>query len=168
MGNFKGDPRTLMERYFDAHLHLANWGTRQLMLRLPKHVLDPATVAQYCQGDSASAWTAGKHVIIDLHDEDEDGTDEWDLDGHGPLASIIPVRAGLAAGDPRRLAPGRRTHRHEESPRVRHRRATPHRPARSRRRRRRQRVVPTTTGRATVGARKPGLLERLNLAALDT
>ncbi|MFY1688280.1 hypothetical protein [Plantactinospora sp. WMMB782] len=92
-----------MERYFDAHLYLANWGTHQLMLRLPKHVLDPATVAQYCQGDSAFAWTAGEHVIIDLHDEDEDGTDEWDLDGHGPLTSIIPVRAGLAAGDLRLL-----------------------------------------------------------------
>ncbi|MEU7931275.1 hypothetical protein [Micromonospora echinofusca] len=102
-GNFKGDPRTLMERYFDAHLYLANWGTRQLMLRLPKHVLDPATVAQYCQGDSASVWTDGTHVIIDLHDEDEDGTDEWDLDGHGLLASIIPVRARLAAGDLRLL-----------------------------------------------------------------
>ncbi|MBM0257087.1 hypothetical protein [Micromonospora sp. 4G55] len=102
-GNFKGDPRKLMERYFDAHLYLANWGTRQLMLRLPKHVLDPATVAQYCQSDSASAWTAGKYVIIDLHDEDEDGTYEWDLDGHGLLASIIPVRAGLAAGDLRLL-----------------------------------------------------------------
>ncbi|MFF5181843.1 hypothetical protein ACFY2Q_27790 [Micromonospora sp. NPDC000316] len=102
-GNFKGDPRKLMERYFDAHLYLANWGTRQLMLRLPKQVLDPATVAQYCQGDRASAWIAGKHVIIDLHDEDEDGSYEWDLDGHGLLASIIPVRAGLAAGDLRLL-----------------------------------------------------------------
>ncbi|WP_432956516.1 hypothetical protein [Micromonospora haikouensis] len=102
-GNFKGDPRTLMERYFDAYLYLANWGTRQIMLRLPKHVLAPATAAQYCQGDSASAWTAGTHVIIDLHDEDEDGTDEWDLDGHGLLTSIIPVRSGLAAGDLRLL-----------------------------------------------------------------
>ena len=92
-----------MERYFDAHLYLANWGTRQLMLRLPKRVLDPATVADYCVGDSASAWTTGKHVIIDLHREDEDGTDEWDLDGHGLLASIIPVRADLAAGDLRLL-----------------------------------------------------------------
>ncbi|MEU8326971.1 hypothetical protein [Micromonospora sp. NPDC048839] len=101
-GNFKGNPRTLMERYFDAHLYLANWGTHQLMLRLPKHLLDPATVAHYCQGDSASVWTAGEHIIIDLHD-DEDGTDEWDLDGHGLLTSIIPVRARLAAGDLRLL-----------------------------------------------------------------
>jgi hypothetical protein len=30
-----------MERYFDAHLYLANWGTRELMLRLPKRVLAP-------------------------------------------------------------------------------------------------------------------------------
>ncbi|MFU8873283.1 hypothetical protein [Micromonospora sp. SL4-19] len=102
-GDFKGDPRRLMERYFDAHLYLANWGTRQLMLRLPKHVVDPATVAGYCVGDSASAWTAGRHVIVHLYREDEDGTDEWDLDGHGLLASIIPVRAGLAAGDLRLL-----------------------------------------------------------------
>jgi len=102
-GSFKGDPRTLMERYFDAHLYLANWGTRQLMLRLPEHVLDPTAVARYCQGDSASAWTAGKHLVIDLHSEDEEGTYEWDLDGHGLLASIIPVRAGLAAGDLRLL-----------------------------------------------------------------
>lgn len=61
-GDFKGDPRKLMERYFDAHLYLANWGTRQLMLRRPTRTLDPATVADYCAGDSASAWTAGKHV----------------------------------------------------------------------------------------------------------
>lgn len=58
-GNFKGDPRKLMERYFDAHLYLTNWGTRELMVRLPKRVLDPAVVADYCVGDSASAWTSG-------------------------------------------------------------------------------------------------------------
>jgi len=102
-GDFKGDPRQLMERYFDAHLYLANWGTRQLMLRLPKRVLDRAAIADYCVGDSASAWTAGKHVIVRLNREDEDGTDEWDLDGHGLLASIVPARADLAAGDLRLL-----------------------------------------------------------------
>jgi hypothetical protein len=102
-GNFKGDPRELMERYFDAHLYLANWGTRELMLRLPKRVLEPAVVADYCVGDSASAWTSGKHVIIRLNREDDDGTDEWDIDGHGLLASIIPVRAALGAGDLRLL-----------------------------------------------------------------
>ncbi|WP_433616610.1 hypothetical protein ACQP2P_15250 [Dactylosporangium sp. CA-139114] len=102
-GDFKGDPRALMERYFDAHLYLANWGTRRLMLRLPKAVLDPATAAEYCVGDSAFAWTSGKHVIVCLNREDDDGTDEWDIDGHGLLGSILPARADLAAGNLRLL-----------------------------------------------------------------
>ena len=102
-GNFKGDPRKLMERYFDAHLYLTNWGTRELMLRLPKRVLDPAVVADYCVGDSASAWASGTHLIVGLNREDEDGTDEWDVGGEGLLASIIGVRASLAAGDLRLL-----------------------------------------------------------------
>jgi hypothetical protein len=102
-GNFKGDPRKLMERYFDAHLYVTNWGTRELMVRLPKRVLDPAVVADYCVGDSASAWTSGKHLILGLNREDEEGTDEWDIGGEGLLSSIIGVRASLAAGDLRLL-----------------------------------------------------------------
>jgi hypothetical protein len=92
-----------MERYFDAHLYLTNWGTRELMLRLPKGVLDPTVVNRYCVGESASAWTSGKHLIIRLNREDEDGTGEWDIGGEGLLTSIIPVRSGLAAGDVRLL-----------------------------------------------------------------
>lgn len=102
-GNFKGDPRKLMERYFDAHLYLTNWGTHELMLRLPKGVLDPTVVNHYCVGESAFAWTSGKHLIIRLNREDEDGTDEWDIGGEGLLTSIIPVRSGLAGGDVRLL-----------------------------------------------------------------
>ena len=39
-GNFKGDPRALMERYFDAFVYVANWGTHWFMLRLPRRALD--------------------------------------------------------------------------------------------------------------------------------
>jgi hypothetical protein len=28
-GNFHGNPRTMVEGYYDAHLYLANWGTRE-------------------------------------------------------------------------------------------------------------------------------------------
>lgn len=34
-GNPKAQPAKLVERYFDAHLYLANWGTRRMVLRLP-------------------------------------------------------------------------------------------------------------------------------------
>ena len=49
-GDFKGDPLTLMERYYDAHLYFANWGTHRLMLRLPRRLLDPRTARCYRPG----------------------------------------------------------------------------------------------------------------------
>ncbi|MGO4753426.1 hypothetical protein AB4212_33280, partial [Streptomyces sp. 2MCAF27] len=46
-GNFRGDPRHMVERYFDAHLYVTNWGTHRLMLRLPKQSLPLRTVQPY-------------------------------------------------------------------------------------------------------------------------
>jgi hypothetical protein len=66
-GNFRGDPRTLIERYFDAFLYLTNWNTRELMIRLPKGLLEIETAATYCAADSATAWATGEHVIVDLN-----------------------------------------------------------------------------------------------------
>jgi hypothetical protein len=71
-GSFRGDPRRLVERYFDAFLYLANWGTRELMVRLPVRLVDPETVQRYCAGDAASAWRAGDHVVVAAVSEDEE------------------------------------------------------------------------------------------------
>jgi hypothetical protein len=43
-GDFKHDPRVVLLQYFDAHLYLANWGTRRLLFRFPKSVIDPHTI----------------------------------------------------------------------------------------------------------------------------
>ncbi|HYU85158.1 MAG TPA: hypothetical protein VEK80_10155 [Kribbellaceae bacterium] len=40
-----------MERYFDAFLYLANWGTRRVMLRLPARLLTLGVASRYCVGD---------------------------------------------------------------------------------------------------------------------
>ena len=34
-GDFKGDPNRWIEKYFDAFVYVANWGTRWIMFRLP-------------------------------------------------------------------------------------------------------------------------------------
>jgi hypothetical protein len=39
-GNFRGDPSRMMERYYDAHLYLANWGSRRIMFRFPRTLLN--------------------------------------------------------------------------------------------------------------------------------
>lgn len=38
-GDFKGDPRKLMRKFFDAHVYVANWGSAELHLRIPLEFL---------------------------------------------------------------------------------------------------------------------------------
>jgi hypothetical protein len=101
-GNFKGDPRAWMERYFDAFLYFANWGTHELMLRLPRRLLDPATAKRYCRGEAASARVKGEHVILEFLSEEE-GSDWFEEDEDGSLSSLVPLRADIAGGDLRTL-----------------------------------------------------------------
>lgn len=100
-GDFKGDADAWVERYFDAFLYLANWGTHILKLRLPTRLLDAETARLYCAGEHASVREKNGRVILTFHSDDEEGGD-W-VEGEGQLASLISVRAELARGDRRVL-----------------------------------------------------------------
>lgn len=45
-GDFKGNPDKLMQRYFDAHVYVANWMTAIFMIRIPIEVLNSETVKE--------------------------------------------------------------------------------------------------------------------------
>ncbi len=100
-GSFKGDEDAWMERYFDAFLYLANWGTHVLKLRLPACLLDAKTARSYCAGERASVRERNGKVILTFASEDEEGGD-W-VEGGGHLSSLISVRAELGRGDLRAL-----------------------------------------------------------------
>jgi hypothetical protein len=100
-GDFRGNPATLMERYFDAFVYVANWGTHQLMLRLPHRLLDHPAVSPYCTEQALQAWTTTAHLVLSFRSEAEYGED--DDDGQGWMASFVPLRAELASGDLRSL-----------------------------------------------------------------
>jgi len=100
-GNFKGDPKVWMEKYFDAFFYLANWGTREFMLRLPTRALDIEDAQRYCWGDSAVVQRKGEWVIFGFHSEDDENGD-WE-EGDAQLSTLIPLRADLARGDYRCL-----------------------------------------------------------------
>ena len=70
-GDFKGDPDRLMDQYFDAHLYVANWGTRRLMLRLPVRSFPLATAKPYGVPYVLKARTTKEHVILDFHSESD-------------------------------------------------------------------------------------------------
>lgn len=101
-GDFKGNRYQWMERYFDAFLYYANWGTHELMLRLPRRALGLEVAQRYCVSEyHASASESGDHVILSFSSEHEG--DEWLEDDDGALGSILPVRAEIASGDHRAL-----------------------------------------------------------------
>jgi len=54
-GDFKGKPLTLMEKYFDAFLYVANWGTHWLMLRVPFKLITDISRGLF-QGDQSSCY----------------------------------------------------------------------------------------------------------------
>jgi len=100
-GSFKGNNDVWMEKYFDAFLYLANWGSHVLKLRLPSKLLNPETARQYFGGESASVHEVADKVILSLVSEDEEGG-EW-VEGEGQLSSLISVRSELVRGDLRVL-----------------------------------------------------------------
>lgn len=100
-GDFKGEPRLLMERYFDAFLYFANWGTRRFMLRVPRAVVDGETAELYATGDLAKGKARGEHVVMHWSSDDEEGG--WEDDFEPRLSTIAGVRAELLRGDRRVL-----------------------------------------------------------------
>jgi len=100
-GSFKGDPDKWMEKYFDAFLYLANWGSHWFMLRVPARLLDPDIASTYCAEENLSRRTKGDHLILSFHSEEED--DDEPVGGEGWLGSLVPLRAELMRGDHRCL-----------------------------------------------------------------
>jgi len=100
-GDFRGDPHLMMRRYYDAHLYLANWGTHQIMLRLPRTLLSPEIAEQYGVDGHVGVTATPESVILDLISEDDSG--EWVEGAEDSLSAIVGVRSELAAGDLRAL-----------------------------------------------------------------
>ena len=102
-GDFKGSPVRLMERWFDLHLYLANWGTRRVMIRLPQRLVARSHLDRFLRCvDLVRVRESGDNLIVDVHSDDDD-TDYSDYsheeDDTDCLAAIAPLRAAVLAGD---------------------------------------------------------------------
>jgi hypothetical protein len=110
-GDFKGDPHALVTQHFDAFLYYANWGTRQLMLRVPVAKLDAKIALQYCarrptrsRGDPRVATVSVNktHLVFSWWSENDDADDQDDVVGSS-LGALTPIRNELMSGDYRAL-----------------------------------------------------------------
>jgi hypothetical protein len=101
-GDFKGDPAQLMDLYFDAFVYVANWGTHQLMFRIPRSLFDAVAAKAYCDEEVVSLKATKKHVVLEFSSRDEEPPDDW-VEGEPWMSSLIGLRAELMRGDWRAL-----------------------------------------------------------------
>lgn len=103
-GDFKGDPGKLMQRYFDAHVYVANWMTAIFMVWLPIEALTRETAEAAAVPYLLDVRPTKTHWIITWSLEESENYDRFGMeDGRGWMARLAPVRDELLRGDLRSL-----------------------------------------------------------------
>jgi hypothetical protein len=106
-GGLSRSAEDLLAEYYDAMLYLANWGSRQLMFRFPKTLIDLEQVQQYEMEfwgrflNAISVQTEGDYAILDIQLGEEEGLD-W-VEGEGWLDSLVGLRDAILRRDHRLL-----------------------------------------------------------------
>jgi hypothetical protein len=99
-GDLKANPSKLLEKYFDAFVYVANWGTHEFYIRLPQQSVDCKLLKAMVSGETVRARRTTRFVSVEFGCESEgDGED----DGTGWMASLMPLRSDLLRGDLRCL-----------------------------------------------------------------
>lgn len=103
-GDFKGDPDKLMQRYFDAHVYVANWMRAIFMVRLPMEALTRETAKAAAVPYLLDIEPTRTHWIITWSLGESENYERFDVeDGLGWMELLAPVRDELLCGDLRSL-----------------------------------------------------------------
>jgi hypothetical protein len=100
-GDFRGQPKEVLDRCFDMMAHVASFGVRQLMIRFPKSLMNPAQLEPYCVKHAIAVETTERSTILNIHLVREDYYG-W-IKEEEYLASLVPLREDLMRGDLRSL-----------------------------------------------------------------
>jgi len=97
----------VLAEYYDAMLYLANWGSRQLMFRFPRTLVDPVRMRQYnvettdYPSDIIQVDVKDEYAILNIQLDAEEGLG-W-IEGEGWLGSLVGLRDAILQGDYRVL-----------------------------------------------------------------
>jgi hypothetical protein len=105
--DFPGNAKEILAQYFDALLYLTNWGSRELMFRFPRDLVDLDQMQSYdvettdYPSDVITVSTHGEYAILDIRLDAEAGLG-W-IEGEGGLGTLLELREALLRGDLRVL-----------------------------------------------------------------
>ena len=87
-GDLKANPSKLLEKYFDAFVYVANWGTHEFHIRLPQKSVDYRRFSAIVRGELVRVRKAARSVIVEFGSESECAGED---DGTGWMASLTPL-----------------------------------------------------------------------------
>ena len=99
--DFKHDPLEVLASYFDAFLYMANWGSRRLAFRFPKHLIEPEAFEPYLLRWNVELKPHGDFYILDLYLVEAE-IYEW-VEGEGLLGRLSQLYNDIIDGDMRAL-----------------------------------------------------------------
>ena len=70
-GDLKANPSKLLEKYFDAFVYVANWGTHEFYIRLPQESVDYKLLKALIPGETGRVRRTARFVIVESGSESE-------------------------------------------------------------------------------------------------
>lgn len=106
-GDFPKNPEKVMEKYFDAMIYTSSWGTKRLMFRLPKDLVNTEALSAYLFENEAFMDTITLKerpscYVLDIHFSNEEGGG-WISEDDYSLDELVPLREDILEGDYRAL-----------------------------------------------------------------
>jgi len=105
-GSFNQSVDKVFPKYFDAMLYVDSWGTKQLMFRFPKELIDWKVLRQFTNIKEyyrhLDFKRVGDYVVMDLYWKEEEGG-EWMEEEDYILDTLLPLREEILNGDFRTL-----------------------------------------------------------------
>lgn len=94
-GDFRGDKKALLLKYFDIFFYISNWGTVRLMFKYTTQQANYDELKKYCIKDVISCEKQQRYIIlsIDIHNEEGFG---W-TEGEGILPELLPLYEEIKA-----------------------------------------------------------------------
>ena len=106
---FPADEKMVLARYFDAMLYAANWGSRQLMFRFPKGLVDPGRMRPYEMETIDEPYGTvelkmmGAYRILNIYIHEPEAAGWLELEEGNLLGTLIQLRQDILDGDYRVL-----------------------------------------------------------------
>ncbi len=96
-GDFRGNSKELLLKYFDIFFYISNFGCIQLMLKYRDQEVNTSELEKYCAKHVVSCETQNAYVVLDINYSNEDGFG-W-VEGEGMLPDLLPLYDEIKAGN---------------------------------------------------------------------